>query len=81
MKAKNFKLGTRINPNTGEEVTSVYVEVEGQAKPVRVLDTLEEIKAAGKPAEVLATLLFGEHPEYGRYAYLPKIKYTPLDWK
>lgn len=80
MKGKAFKLGTRINPNTGEEVVSVYVEVEGQVKPVRVLDTVEEIKAAGAPAVALKALLFGEHPEYGAYAYLPKIKYTTLTW-
>lgn len=80
MKAKSFKLGTRTNPNTGEEVISVYVEVEGQVKPVRVLDSVEEIKAVGTPAVALKALLFGEHPEYGAYAYLPKIKYEQFTW-
>jgi len=80
MKAKAFKLGKRVNPTTGEEVVSVYVEVEGNPKPIRVLDTIDDIKAAGKPAVALAALLFGEHPEYGAYAYLPKIKYEQLTW-
>ena len=76
----SLKTGIRTNPQTGEVVTSAYVAVEGVDRPVRVLDTIDELKAHGTPAQVLASLLMGEHPEYGAYAYLPKIKYDALKW-
>ena len=79
-KVLSLKLGTRTNPDTQQEVVSAYGVVEGLEKPVRILDTVEELKAAGKPAEVLTKLLMGEHPQYGSYLYLPKIAYSDLKW-
>lgn len=79
-KILSLKLGTATNPDTGEVVTRAYAVVEGMERPVKILDSVADLKAAGKPADVLKTLLVGVHPEWGTYAYLPKIKFENLTW-
>lgn len=60
------------NPQTGEIVTGLRVETDTK-HVYKLLNTIEELKDAGTPSEVLGKLKLVEG-QYGRFAQLPRYK-------
>lgn len=70
--------GTSVNPETGAEVVRAYAVLKSGAK-IKILDSIEDLKKFGKPADVVKALLT-KTGEYGAYAHLPKIEFVVLKW-
>ena len=60
------------NPNTGE-VKVGYRAVTDTGKEIKIANTVEELKAAGTPTEILSQLVVVDG-QYGMFAQLRKYK-------